>query len=378
MLNSNKAIERETPLNRALRLAAGNSFYYAACAALLAVAAALRFHDLAGHDIHYDEAVDVLQARGSIAEIIERLRCCGVHPIARPLLLGAAQLASVSEFSVRAPSAFASVLTVGALVILLPRVGVGKPVGFLAGLMAALSPAAILHARVYGVDALVAALMIVGLLAYLKSGKKALLCVSLFLAPLTQYGLMLFAAAALAALAAAKAIAYFSPQRTEEEANVVRRTPPGAGRHVALGVVRLPRSYSIPPPTARPTRKPRPESRTPAPASTSISTERGERSPLRGRRAPRPTSKILSSCTLRRSGSVTCRRTGGRPATRTWISISVCAASCSTASAPRKFLSPNTLSRPSEQGSSSGAGTRFGERAFDNPALMGRSAPIHS
>ena len=249
MLNSNKAIERETPLNRALRLAAGNSFYYAACAVLLAVAAALRFYDLAGHDVHYDEAVDALQARGSLPEIIEQLRCCGVHPIARPLLLGAAQLASVSEFSVRAPSALASVLTVGTLVILLPRVGVGKPVGFLAGLMAALSPPAILHARdarVYGVDALLAALMIVGLLAYLKSGKKALLCVSLFLAPLTQYGLMLFAAAALATLAAAKAIAYFSPQRTGEEANVVRRTPPGAGRQAALGAARLSRDMAWP------------------------------------------------------------------------------------------------------------------------------------
>ena len=249
MLNSNKAIEREMHLNRVLRLAAGNSFYYAACAVLLAVAAALRFYDLAGHDVHYDEAVDALQARGSLPEIIERLRCCGVHPIARPLLLGAAQLASVSEFSVRAPSALASVLTVGALVILLPRVGVGKPVGFLAGLMAALSPPAILHAhdaRVYGVDALLAALMIVGLLAYLKSGKKALLCVSLFLAPLTQYGLMLFAAATLATLAVAKAIAYFSPQRTEEEANVVRRTPPGSGRRTALGAVRLSRNMAWP------------------------------------------------------------------------------------------------------------------------------------
>lgn len=216
MLNSNKAVERETPLNRALRFASGNAFYYAACAVLIAVAAALRFHDLAGHDVHYDEAVDAVQAQGSLSEVIEQLRCCNRHPIVRPLLLGAAQLASVSEFSIRAPSALASVLTVGALVFLLPRVGIGKPAAFLAGLMAALSSEAIHHARdgrVYGIDALVAALMIIGLLAYLKSGKKALLCVSLLLAPLTQYGLTLFAAATLATLATAKAIGYFAPQR---------------------------------------------------------------------------------------------------------------------------------------------------------------------
>ena len=251
MLNSKEAAERETPLNRALRLAAGNSFYYAACAALLAVAAALRFHDLAGHDVHYDEAVDVIQARGSLSDIIEQLRCCNVHPIGKSLLLGAVQLASDSEFSVRAPAAFASVLTVGALVFMLPRVGVSKPVGFLAGLMAALSPPAILHARearIYGIDSFVAALMVVGLLAYLKNGKKTLLCVSLFLAPFIQYGLALFAASALATLAAVKALAYFAPRRIEGEENAV---PPyasyrGAGRRAALGAVRLCRDMAWP------------------------------------------------------------------------------------------------------------------------------------
>lgn len=251
MRNSNKAVERETPLNRALRVAAGNSFYYAACVALLAVAAALRFYDLAGPDVHYDEAVDAIQARGSLSEIIEQLRCCNTHPIVKSLLLGAAQLASVSEFSIRAPSALASVLTVGALVSLLPRVGIGRPAAFLAGLMAALSPPAILHARearIYGVDALVAALMMIGLLAYLKNGKKTLLCVSLFLAPLTQYGLTLFAAAALAALAAAKAIACFAPQRIEGEANAVPPRAPhrGAGRRAVLGAVRFCRDMALP------------------------------------------------------------------------------------------------------------------------------------
>lgn len=251
MRNSNKAVERETPLNRALRAAAGNSFYYAACAALLAVAATLRLYDLAGPDVHYDEAVDAIQARGSLSWIIEQLRCCNTHPIVKSLLLGAAQLASVSEFSIRAPSALAGVLTVGALVFLLPRVGIGRPAAFLAGLMAALSPPAILHARdarIYGVDALVAALMMIGLLAYLKNGKKALLCVSLFLAPLTQYGLTLFALAALAALAAAKAIACFAPQRIEGEANAVPPCAPhrGAGRRAALGAIRFCRDMALP------------------------------------------------------------------------------------------------------------------------------------
>ena len=81
---------------------------------------------------------------------------------------------------------------------LLPRLGVARGAAFLAGLLATLSIAAIEHAqdaREYSIDALLAVLMIAGLLWYLRDGKKALLCVSLFLAPLLQYGLVLFGVA---------------------------------------------------------------------------------------------------------------------------------------------------------------------------------------
>ena len=53
-----------------------------------------------------------------------------------------------------------------------------------------------LDTREYSVDALVAVLMIAGLLWYLRDGRKALLCASLLIGPLLQYGLVLFAAAA--------------------------------------------------------------------------------------------------------------------------------------------------------------------------------------
>ena len=227
---SERGAHEPTLIGRALRFAAGNSFYYAACAALLAVAAALRFYDLGGADLHSDEAIDVLQARGSFSEMIESLRCCNSGPVVRSLLLRAAQFVSISEFSVRVPSAVASVLTVAALVFLLPRVGVGKPAAFLAGLMATVSAPALLHARdarIYGIDALVAALIIVGLLAYLKSGRKALLCVSLFIAPLTQFGLTLFAAAALGTLAISRAAALLAP------ASRLGYTAPGAAAEAA-------------------------------------------------------------------------------------------------------------------------------------------------
>ena len=84
------------------------------------------------------------------------------------------------------------------MLFLLPRLGVARGAAFLAGLLATLSIAAIEHAqdvREYSIDALVALLMVAGLLRYLRDRRTALLCVFLFLAPLLQYGLVLFGAA---------------------------------------------------------------------------------------------------------------------------------------------------------------------------------------
>ena len=119
-------------------------------------------------------------------------------PILYPLALWAVQKVDVSAFSIRVLPAAASVLTVAALLFLLPRAGVSRWATFLAALLATLSVAAIEHAqdaREYSIDALLAALMIAGLLWHLRHGRKALLCVSLFLAPLLQYGLVLFGVA---------------------------------------------------------------------------------------------------------------------------------------------------------------------------------------
>ena len=86
-------------------------------------------------------------------------------------------------------------MTVAALVFLLPRVGIARPAAFLAGLMLTVSPEAIQHSqdtREYSVDALLAVLMIFGLLKYKQDGSRTLLCAALFAAPLLQYGLVLF------------------------------------------------------------------------------------------------------------------------------------------------------------------------------------------
>ena len=185
------------------RLIRDGHLYAVACAILLIVAAGLRFYELSENSLWLDEAATANCARGS--SLYKVLRCTRGHssPILYPWVLHAVQKVESSPFSVRLVPAVASTATVFALLFLLPRVGVHRMAAFLAALMAALSSAAIDHAqdvREYSVDALIVALLIAGVLAYLRNGARALLCTALFFAPLVQYGLVLFSTAALGTL----------------------------------------------------------------------------------------------------------------------------------------------------------------------------------
>ena len=176
--------------------------YYAACVVLLVAAAGLRFHDLSEHQLRFDEAAAANYSKGTFSETISNTRYHNSSPILYPLVLYAVQKVESTIFSVRIVPALASVLTIALMLFLLPRLGVARGAAFLAGLLATLSIAAIEHAqdaREYSIDALVALLMVAGLLRYLRDGRTILLCVFLFLAPLLQYGLVLFGAAVIGA-----------------------------------------------------------------------------------------------------------------------------------------------------------------------------------
>ncbi len=176
--------------------------FYAACVCLLVAAAGLRFHDLPEKSLRHDEAAAANNSSGALSEVVPNTRYGNSSPILYPLALWAVQKVDVSAFSIRVLPAAASVLTVAALLFLLPRAGASRWAAFLAALLATLSVAAIYHAqdaREYSIDALLATLMIAGLLWYLRHGRKALLCVALFLAPLLQYGLVLFGVAVIGA-----------------------------------------------------------------------------------------------------------------------------------------------------------------------------------
>ncbi len=105
----------------------------------------------------------------------------------------------------------ASLLTVAAILFLLPRCGCDRRAALIAGLLATLSVADIELAqkgRVYSLAALSSVLIIAGLLLYLRTGRKTLFAVTLFLAPLLNYGSAIFGIAALvAALVAGRPMA---------------------------------------------------------------------------------------------------------------------------------------------------------------------------
>ena len=188
----------------ALSRSAWSRRYAIACALLLVMAAGLRFHDLAGSTLRYDEATLANFAVGTLPEALEAVQAYHSAPMGYPTILWALQKAKTSPLMVRIVPAGASVLAIAVLVLWLPALGVPRSVAFLAGLMATASVPLIEHAqdaREYGIDAFVAALTIAGVLAWAQRRQVGLLSVALAIAPLIQYGLVLFGIAALAAAA---------------------------------------------------------------------------------------------------------------------------------------------------------------------------------
>ena len=185
---------------RKLMPAGQGRWHFAVSLALLVVAAALRFWELPEHILWYDEATAANHARGSLSELLRNTQNYNTSPILNPLLLFAIQKIESSPLSVRMASASGGVMTVAALLFLLPRAGISRGIALPAALLYILSASAIREAqdaREYSTDAFVATMLIIGLLQYLRNGKKLLLGASLFIAPLTQYGLVLLGAAAI-------------------------------------------------------------------------------------------------------------------------------------------------------------------------------------
>lgn len=178
--------------------------YIAAALSLLLLTALLRLWQLPQNILWYDEATAANHARQPLPELLHQTRHNNTSPILNPLILHAAQKIASTPLTVRAPSAIISILTIAAILILLPRARIPRPIALLTALLAILSVPAIQQsqeAREYTLDAFIATLMIIGLLHYLRRRQKTLLTLTLLIAPLTQYGLILLAPALICAAA---------------------------------------------------------------------------------------------------------------------------------------------------------------------------------
>lgn len=174
--------------------------YLAAVISVIVVAVLLRFYELAENSLWLDEAVAANNARGTFSDFIWMTRHRNSSPVLYPLILFAVQKLQSTTFSLRLVPALCSVAAIAAMPLLLTRYGIERRAAWLMALLSALSTAAITQARdarEYSVDVLIAVLLIAGLFAFLKENKKSLLCVSLFVAPLLQYNLVLFGAVVL-------------------------------------------------------------------------------------------------------------------------------------------------------------------------------------
>ncbi|MBN1964730.1 MAG: glycosyltransferase family 39 protein, partial [Anaerolineae bacterium] len=113
---------------------------------VLVLAAGLRFHLLDAQSLWNDEGASVVMAGRTVGEILSNA-AADIHPPGYYLLLaGWTRLAGTSEFALRALSALASVLTVACAIALACRL-FGRPAGWLAGLLLALSTVAIYYAQ---------------------------------------------------------------------------------------------------------------------------------------------------------------------------------------------------------------------------------------
>jgi Dolichyl-phosphate-mannose-protein mannosyltransferase len=180
-------------------------FFIAAALLLLVSATALRFFHLGKRSLWYDEAVTANASRGTFAQVLEKTRGYSA-PVIHPYLLYLAEKVDRGPEAVRMPSVLASLLAV-VMMLAMVRVKVSPNSALFSAAILAFSSSQIRYAqevREYALAVLVATVLIFALLRWEASGSRhdhpALLYAALFIAPLVQYGLVLFAFAILSTI----------------------------------------------------------------------------------------------------------------------------------------------------------------------------------
>jgi uncharacterized membrane protein len=174
-------------------------FFQVAALLLLVIGAALRVYHLGDRSLWFDEALTANTSRGTLMQMLEETRARCSAPIVHPFILYLVQKVSGGSIAVRMPSVLASLLAI--LVILATvRAKVSSSAALFAATILTVSASQIRYAqevREYSLAVLWGAILIYCLLRWEVAGSRSRhpvsLYVTLFLAPLIQYGLVLLA-----------------------------------------------------------------------------------------------------------------------------------------------------------------------------------------
>jgi mannosyltransferase len=143
----------------------------AAIGMVVIVGALLRFHNLDGESIWFDEAASWIQAKDSLADLIKRTAHDNYPPLHNLALFAAIKLFGDSEWSLRLPSVIFGVANIVAL-YWLGAMTVGRVAGLIGAVLLALSPFHLWYsqeARMYSLLALAATLYAATCFHYLRA-----------------------------------------------------------------------------------------------------------------------------------------------------------------------------------------------------------------
>ncbi|TYC51735.1 hypothetical protein FMN50_20945 [Rhodobacterales bacterium] len=142
---------------------------------ILAVAAALRIHDLDRTSLWYDEAVSWSQSTGSFGQLLSSVAADNYPPLHNIILWSTMPLIGDSEFALRLPSALLGVMAVG-LIYLGGKMMQGRAAALTAAALLALSPFHVWYsteARMYALLAACGLAFLVSTLKVLRSPRPA-------------------------------------------------------------------------------------------------------------------------------------------------------------------------------------------------------------
>ncbi len=192
-------------MNPAVPSSLSDSAYRNATLAIMLAAIALRFWDLGGPSLWFDEIVYAVNSRGDFGDVVGMTQSNNSSPVLLPLLLNLLErTVGLSEFTARLPSALFGIASVFVMTRL-KDVGVARSVALISAALVAVAQMQIIYAqevREYGLSILMSALLLYSMFRVLHTGRALVLCIVLAITPWASYGPCFAALAVLTTLAA--------------------------------------------------------------------------------------------------------------------------------------------------------------------------------